>query len=64
MKMGGKLKTTGNAKRPVSGKPASVKVPGLPGLGGAFEAKGSKGKMSGKIKGMKASANSGGRGAC
>lgn len=38
LKKGGKLKTTGNARKPVSGKPASVKVPGLPGLSGMHEA--------------------------
>jgi len=40
MKIGKGLKTTANARRPVSGKPASVKVPGLPGLKGAHEASG------------------------
>lgn len=42
MKVGGKLKTTGNAKKLVSGKPASVKVPGLPGTSGLHEASGVK----------------------
>lgn len=42
MKPGAKLKTTGNARKQVSGKPASVKVPGLPGLNGKHEASGAK----------------------
>lgn len=42
LKKGGQLKTTGNARKPVSGAPKSVKTPGLPGLGGLAE--------SGKVK--------------
>lgn len=40
MKIGKKLKTTGNARTPVSGsgKPSIAKKPGLPGLGGKHEA--------------------------
>ncbi len=53
LKKGGKLKTTGNARVEVSGKPASVKVPGLPGMKGLTEDMGQKAKMTGKVKPMK-----------
>lgn len=57
LKVGGKLKTTGNAKKIVSGKPASVKAPGLPGIGGAHEASGV--KKGGTRKGIGGSINAG-----
>lgn len=59
MKKGGKLKTTGNARKLVSGKPASVKVPGLPRIGGLHEASGASKMGTRKPKGMKVSANMG-----
>lgn len=51
LKVGGKLKTTGNARVSVSGKPASVKVPGLPGTSGLHEASGVAKGGTKKVKG-------------
>lgn len=49
--MSGKLKTTGNARKPVSSSPKSIKVPGLPGLAGEHEAKGISRKGTRKMPG-------------